>query len=133
MSTPQSAALLTAMAGLATIGGWFGAEQDTGAKASASDRGNVSFALSVEGGARVSEARYTITRRGLPPVSGSIQLASGAPSALSIALPASRDYTLTLRARASDGSACGGSASFDVLGGRSEEIALPVRCVAAAG
>jgi len=92
--------------------------------------GTVSFALQLANGANIQTANYTITGPGGFTKTGAINLASSSTLSTTIAgIPAGSGYQIAITAVSVDGgTTCGGSASFDVMAGKTRTVTVALTC-----
>ena len=92
--------------------------------------GAVNFALQLPDGRSVQSASYTITGPNGFTKTGTIDLSASTKLTATIGgLPAGTGYQITISATTTDGStSCGGSATFDVLAGKTASVIVPLTC-----
>ena len=92
--------------------------------------GSASFALQLADGRSIQSASYTITGPGGFSKMGTIDVSKSTKLTATITgLPAGMGFQITLTAITADGSAtCGGSASFNVMAGKTVSVAVPLTC-----
>ena len=121
--------LALAFCGYASFAGCNGSGGTSPATVSQDATGTVSFALQV-GGAVIQTASYTITGPNGYTKTGTINLASSTTLSTTIAgIPAGSGYQIAITALSVDGgTSCGGSASFDVMAGKTRAVTVPLAC-----
>ncbi len=125
--TISRASVLAILSSAAFIVGSCGGERST-STTNNSGFGSVDIAL-IQGGVTLTSVSYSITGPNGFSKSGSINVASSATlSAIIGGLPTGNGFTITLSATGTDGTTCGGSATFNVTAGTVTKVNLTLDC-----
>ncbi|HLK91910.1 MAG TPA: alkaline phosphatase family protein [Polyangia bacterium] len=125
--TIRRASLLTILSSAAFVVGSCGGERSP-STASNSATGSVDIAL-VQGGVTINSVNYTINGPANFSKSGTIDVSQSATLSTIIGgLPAGNGYTITLTATGTDGTSCGGSATFNVTAGAVTKVSVTLEC-----
>ncbi len=103
-----------------------------GAPGGSSDTGTVTLQLQLGGGITLSTVQYVITNAalaGFSPITGSVDVSGSQTVGFSVTLPVAGGYSLSLNATDGNNDPCvAGPASFAVLAGQSNTVALTLSC-----